>query len=1626
MKHFAKIISAVLVLIMVFAQSAAALPFDFTDGYVNSDSEGYSEGFYYYAGSSDTGFAYRETSPLENRETLTDYNVSSIAVFDGNLYSLCDKTIRKTSLKNGEDIKVYSSRKGIDRFAVTADGLYMLINGSIVLLPEGKTELSVIVASGKIDTFWLEGRYSICYMPGNNRVHYLSLTDGTERIETDNSSSLGDAIPLYDNTAGGTISPAGADIGTLQRKFPAGKYWNHVGSSRNNPDGYTSSPCTHHKNCDYSGSCGCNSFNSAIQCMGYAYKCAYDVTGSYPANWSRITSASSLNDLKAGDIIRYRGDGHSIYVIGVRGDTVTITDCNWDNQCGIRWGATLSKSTIRSTFTYLKSSPFEAPGNYSEETKYTVTFNANSGYTPVTIMTVVSGEKYGKLPAAEKEGYTLDGWFTQASGGTQITEDSTVTGDITLYAHWTIITYYITFDNRGGVYQPADFTKVWGESKTIDSRSPSRSGYQFIEWNTAADGSGTGYKPRSVYSANENATLYAIWQGNTCYLYFYPEGGKVDNDIKAVIYGDPYGELPVPTREGYDFTGWHINSASGEKVDSSTIVTFNGSLRLYASWEVIKYRITYNANGGKNAPDSQIKEYGSLIYLSNSVPTRENYNFTGWWTRADGTGTKYNPGDIYNTNAHLDLYAGWQGDRYTVSFNANGGENAPKSVTKYYGTPITLPSDVPERTGFDFTGWNTKQDGTGTAFAAGGNYDLKGNTTLYAQWETAKYKVTYNALGGTGAPETQVFIYDSSTVISTVKPSKTGHIFKGWSKTEGSNTVDYNGGETYAENASLTLYAVWEREKYNVSYNSNSGNAFNVTQVKEYGIPLNLTASVPTKTGYNFLRWNTRSDGSGTDYAPGSVYEKNEPVTLYALWAPAVYRVTFDPCAPGIAKTYQSFTYDTVYGTLPDARRTGYTFDGWWTLQTGGKQIKSTDTVRITSGTVFYAHWSPLSYNASLNPAGGTVSVRSVSVQYRQPYGELPVPERDGYVFAGWFDEEGNEAAPDSIMKYAHSISLTARWIKGVYTVTLDPAGGNLDNVSLQKEQGKKVSDLPSPEKAGYKFTGWLDESGNAVESFTMPGRNVTLTASYERESITIAFNGYDYPPVTAYYGEKTGALPCPEKDNSVFLGWFDANSNEINENTVCTYDSDITVSAAFADISGNTNIYTNEGKTLYTYPLSDTTVPAVPEKAGYSGVWQLIYSDSTCRIYEPDYSPETYNAGFIIDGKTVNIAVPCGEKIETPDISIPDGMVFTGYEPAVPAAMPAQDLEFTAVFMAAERTVLFMNGGELWSSAVTENGTYILPETPVKAGYEVSWKDISTESGPVTMAAVYTPITYKAHFKASGNEIAAVDFNLDSEGIIEPDIPQISGYSAKWEEYSIVPDDITINAVYTPNIYHVTFRANGEIVEIVSYSYGVKSIKEPKVPEKSGYTGKWSAYNLSYADSVSDAVYSPVTYFATFVANGNVISRVPFTVESAPAEPAIPFKRGYTARWSSYEIIPSDITVTAVYSPQATVSIVNYIENRPLDYLTTITFRSSVTNPPDNYEIHWIINGNDEGTGNGDGTFTMRNADKDFTVKCQLYSDGIAGNESREEKVDVNDTFFGKLIGFIRRIFNRLHKVTQ
>lgn len=229
--------------------------------------------------------------------------------------------------------------------------------------------------------------------------------------------------------AAGTSGSFEERIAQLQKKFPDGKYWNHEGKKKNNPDGYTSRPCTHHGNCskngtDFSGSCGCNSFNGvAIQCMGFAQKLGYDVFGTNPrTQWSL---SYNLANVKAGDIVRY--NNHSIFVTKVSGDTLTYADCNSDWHCKIRWGATIKKSQIKN-FSYIQHA-----NNYNEVMKKT-------GNTPKksTLSSVTSG-KTGQIRVKWKRDRQATGYqvvlstnrkFTSGKKVVKITKNSTIAQNV--------------------------------------------------------------------------------------------------------------------------------------------------------------------------------------------------------------------------------------------------------------------------------------------------------------------------------------------------------------------------------------------------------------------------------------------------------------------------------------------------------------------------------------------------------------------------------------------------------------------------------------------------------------------------------------------------------------------------------------------------------------------------------------------------------------------------------------------------------------------------------------------------------------------------------------------------------------------------------------------------------------------------------------------------------------------------------------------------------------------------------------------------------------------------------------------------------------------------------------------
>lgn len=243
---------------------------------------------------------------------------------------------------------------------------------------------------------------------------------------------------------------------------------------------------------------------------------------------------------------------------------------------------------------------------------------------------------------------------------------------------------------------------------------------------------------------------------------------------------------------------------------------------------------------------------------------------------------------------------------YKVSYNANGGSGAPSAQTKYHGKTLTLSSTKPTRTGYAFKGWATSASGS-VAYASGASYTTNAAVTLYAVWQKITYTVKYNANGGTGAPSNQTKTYGTNLTLSTTKPTRASYVdengatvsytFKGWATSASSSTVAYKSGATYTANAGVTLYAVWAVTAtvmtYDIVYVTGDGTDV-ASQEKTKGTAIKLSTTTPTRNGFTFSKWNTKSDGTGTSYNSGATYSTDADLTLYAIWTPWTHTVNFN------------------------------------------------------------------------------------------------------------------------------------------------------------------------------------------------------------------------------------------------------------------------------------------------------------------------------------------------------------------------------------------------------------------------------------------------------------------------------------------------------------------------------------------------------------------------------------------------------------------------------------------------------------------------------------------------------------------------------------------------------------
>ena len=371
--------------------------------------------------------------------------------------------------------------------------------------------------------------------------------------------------------------------------------------------------------------------------------------------------------------------------------------------------------------------------------QYTATFNANSGATanPETI-TKNYNVALGTLPTTSRTGYDFDGWYTEQTGGTEISDTTTMPAeDHTYYAHWTIQTFNITYDLNGGelaqgASNPDTYTY---ESADINLAKPSRTGYTFLGW------SGTGLTDNIedvtiAHNSLGDRSYKAEFQINEYTATFDANAGETANpETITKNYDEELGNLPETSRLGYKFLGWFTDATAGDEITGATKMPA-GNVIYYAHWEIITYTIEYDlggedmdtppANDASNPTSYTVED--ADITLKAATPGDTWHYFVGWALDRD-TEDGLTDDFIIDTSEvkNIKVYAIFQANPYTVTIDPVNGEAETTRTVRGDQEIGELPT--PTKDGYDFLGWfygNKQVDE---------HFHPRSDARIVAQWE---------------------------------------------------------------------------------------------------------------------------------------------------------------------------------------------------------------------------------------------------------------------------------------------------------------------------------------------------------------------------------------------------------------------------------------------------------------------------------------------------------------------------------------------------------------------------------------------------------------------------------------------------------------------------------------------------------------------------------------------------------------------------------------------------------------------------------------------------------------------------------------------------------------------------
>lgn len=1148
---------------------------------------------------------------------------------------------------------------------------------------------------------------------------------------------------------------------------------------------------------------------------------------------------------------------------------------------------------------------------------YTVTLDAAGGTGSGTV-TAVFDSDMPEITKPARTGYTFGGYFTQQNGGGEQYYNADAASvkpydkadGLMLYAKWSANTHSVTLDMQNGTGGTVGVDATY-DSAMPPVTAPTRTGYTFGGYYEGENGTGAQYYYADGASAKafdiDNAcTLYAKWVPNTYDVVLNAQGGSGSATVTAT-YDSEMPVIVAPDKPGYLFGGY-FSETGGSGVnyynaDCSSARTYDKTegITLYAVWTPIKYNIQLYSRG-ENVGALYDVTYGELRLpsaesLGISYP---NYNFVGWNIYDEQNWAMYTADRTYSAGLATEqgktayIYAAWlEKDKYTVTYDANGGTGAPSAVELHVDETITLSSSVPSRENYTFIGWAEDADSVTAQYQPGDSLTM-GNAlvTLFALWEKNP-ELTYHANGGVFSTyvSTRYPAAGSPVILTDAVPQKEGYCFRGWAESETATIADIVSSPYTMPDHDTVLYAVYEPVKYEVTVHTVDG--YSVAGINADGYTFGEYAEFTVSGTNPKVYINGVCVQSEDGKYRFAVNSDSSVVVSDSSLMYIIYSANGGVNAPVDLVGYTSGATARVSSNLPV--RTGYVCSGWSrepsaenAAYTGG------ETVQVAfEDIVLYAVWEPISYTVKYDSNGGDGEMAATVAVYDK---EFTISEntftKAGRQFVGWSYTAGGELAYANGAKVKNladvqdaELTLYAVWKGAVTTVRFNFTGGSSGTASCEAAYGELLpaGKLIAPNRYGYRFAGYYtmaDKGGDLVYNADMslseyyktnPWDSVAsefdLYAAWEPVNYTVAFvNGTETlsASIDAVYGQSF-VLPAADElgifvpEGYSFRGWSVASGSD-----VVYYSDGQTIT---------TGLTGENGTTVYLYAV-------ILENVSYT-----VTLPASGEGYEVSYNESALTAQTDVkvnQNEDISFRVSVEKGYSADKITVLANGITLGA-----TQIQGNTYLYSIKNISADISVNIYNVKKETFSIILNDGT----------GYSVSPKKTTVESGEdftftVTLLDGYktaTPVVYINGQAVSGTK-AGDAFTYT--------VPTVTTQPV-----------ISISVIPRPQ-YTVTFLSNGGIYSISTVEENRKA-SQPSAPERHGYAfGGWYT-NIGCTDlyDFQTEVTGPVTLYAKWTTDTYVVEYNKNTTDSVlvPAgqtkqhdtvlalSPDIPSRTGYT-----------------------------------------------------------------------------------------------------------------------------------